>query len=105
VQKKALKSKRSSSFGGSWGCSSSGSRLDTILLEGTHKAGLVRWRLETTVTEFGRSVDELQLNLLQCNTLGTCYQSLVKNKIKFINGKVLKEKSNIVLFKVSQSYH
>lgn len=50
--------------------------LDTILLEGSHEAGLVGRSLETTVAKLRRRVDELELDFLQSNTLGARHKSL-----------------------------
>lgn len=41
-----------------------------MLLEGTHESLLLGSSLETTVTELGRGIDELELNLLESGTLG-----------------------------------
>lgn len=41
-----------------------------LLLEGTHESLLLGNSLETTVTELGRGIDELELNLLESGTLG-----------------------------------
>jgi len=41
-----------------------------LLLEGTHESLLLGSSLETTVTELGRGIDELELNLLESRTLG-----------------------------------
>jgi len=41
-----------------------------LLLEGTHESLLFGGGLETTVTELGRGIDELELNLLESRTLG-----------------------------------
>uniref|UniRef100_A0A2H1WYI1 SFRICE_007473 n=1 Tax=Spodoptera frugiperda TaxID=7108 RepID=A0A2H1WYI1_SPOFR len=57
-------------LGGSRG--SSGSRslfTNAILLEGSHKGSLVSRRLEATMTELGRCVDELKVDLLKSGSL------------------------------------
>jgi hypothetical protein len=41
-----------------------------LLLEGTHESLLFGGGLETTVTELGRGIDELELNLLESRALG-----------------------------------
>ena len=73
-------SSRNLSLGGGSSSWSSSLRvlLGAILLEWAHELGLVGRRLEATMTEFGRGVDELQFDLLQSNTLGAGDKSLEK---------------------------
>lgn len=52
----------------------------TILLELTHKGGLVNGGLEATVSEFGAGVDEFKIDLLQRRSLGVHQQGLRKVK-------------------------
>jgi len=46
--------------------------LELVLLHDTHKVLLLFGGLESAVTELGRSIDELELNLLEGHTLGLC---------------------------------
>ena len=50
--------------------SSCGSSLNTVLLGWSHESRLIVGCLEATMTKFGRCIDELQFNLLQCNAFG-----------------------------------
>ena len=47
-----------------------------VLLEGAHEGGLVGGGLEATVAELGAGVDELQLDLLEGDTLGVDEEGL-----------------------------
>lgn len=56
-----------------------GSRLflaQTVLLELSHEGGLVDGGLEAAMSEFGASVDELEVDLLQRRSLGVHQQGL-----------------------------
>ena len=53
-----------------------GSSLGLVLLEWTHELALVRLGLEATVAHLGRSVDELQLDVLQSGPLGVDQERL-----------------------------
>jgi len=56
--------------GSSGGGGSSCGSLLLVLLEGSHEGVLVGWGLETTVTELGAGINELQLDVFQGQTLG-----------------------------------
>lgn len=53
--------------------------LNPILLEDTHEGSLIRWRLESTVSEFGRCIDELEIDLLKSDTFGMNEEGLKQN--------------------------
>lgn len=54
--------------------------LNTVLLEGSHEGGLVRRSLEASVTEFGRGINELKVDLLKSGPLGVHQQRLEHNR-------------------------
>lgn len=64
--------------GSSWSSGGSSSNWRLRFLGRSHKLGFVRWCLESSVAKLGRCIDELELDLLQCNTLGARNQSLQK---------------------------
>jgi hypothetical protein len=68
------------SLGGSCRGSGGSSSRGLGLLGRSHKRGLVCRSLESSVTELGRCVDELEFDLLQSNTLGTGNQSLERKE-------------------------
>ena len=68
------RSSRCSSSGGSCG-------LLLVLLERAHEGVLVRGCLEATVTKLGAGIDELQLDVLECPSLGVNQERLEKNEV------------------------
>lgn len=83
-----------------WGSSRSGGcgsfLPDAVLLEGAHEGGLVSRRLEATMTELGRSVNELQVDLFKGSPLRVDAQRL---KLRF--GMIMRQATNTYGLRIS----
>ena len=72
-----------------------------MLLEGSHEGVLVGWGLETTVSELGAGIDELQLDVFQSQSLGVDQQGLPESQDPLLGSNATSLDHDEVLFDLS----